>query len=1373
MDPASAIETIPNSKDVTDTQIMSQEVYDRYYSEREPLKHLDSISNAVKLVSETNECASGTYATGETGHVDLALETGDENKDDHHAVVDDESADELGLDPDTQIRIETTTSPRCLLPNTLITAGQKRDHRGNVKTPVNRTPGPDLAAMFPVIPKDAVMGLSQLFAQTQAPSSPFPAGPRSDSIFARPSPGFPDMELSSPTGTMSSPALTRRTMQRATTDPRDIYVSLKVSQEQRAYKVQQEELTILQPSLLRDSDDEVEPDENSEQRRAEWRRHKTTAESALMKDFDGLRAPTLRRKVDRRRKVIERESVTKMVTMPKDKEKEVIFISDDASPAQNEEESCTSEVDSMDQYDELSQTVIPSERSDGGSGKRPIQVPKTVTKQRMNGSSSRPMSSPLPRTEERMSNSRMKRSVLAGPDLQFVAEGVISQDRFDVRGTQTSAVPETQPLPPRPLLYSSYNSKTFVSQSQGLSWSSNIRTQLPVTPILGAFQSSSIAPPLSSQANNGGANDLQKDSPGTSLSDIASSPPAVMRLEKGHDSLEHVLASSLSDDYKPGTSTALSQANESVQSHHNQQRFSLTPPERAQSRRLNYSIAETSPATMPRTHNLLTTYPASASFPGSGSRSRLRTQDNSAHARSISTGVYNTAQTHQSAPPTRSQSSRPQLKAIYNSPGIQRLRNMTEITADLTATGLSDQAMDININIMNDEDIEFQDVVSKSSPRKSQPSKMRKVNILGRALREPAKEINSMAPPTSPSTRSREMTRSGFPFGDHHDDASNQTPARPENKKRRRPSTKRKRRPQTEHNAVVAANNPPADEPREIAETPQTANKDSPAAPQRNVSRVAAMTRTSEVQHDPKTIEGPGNLALQIPAQLSAAIVALPGEPIIPRRVFARFRGKIMAFYPATCLGLVSPGATAYSIRFDDETRDNVQPSLVRSLDLRIGDLVRVDLCGMRTKSYVVRGLRDQIKDVPSEPDFVPQTDIRGYKTVVVEAKLRASFPGGNRLQVPQFICVPITSIYLIGTMWPYYADRLRLFDYIPSAGTRDTRLQTPVDMPSIPTTPSSRTRRHTLLPTVGSAAPVSTTLLDTPSSVFSNMAFAISYSSQKETEKANITRLILENGGRVLDEGFDELFILPALFPTSPSKSPRRTISTISNTPTPLTLCPSATNLGFTALIADIHSRRAKYMQALALNIPCLSGRWIFDCISRNQLLAWDRYLLPAGESAFLDGAVRSRTFSNSHTTSTDAAVSRLKDTIEQRPRLLDGHSVVLVMGKGKAEEKRKAYLFLTHALGARRVERVRDVAAAKRLVEGGEEWGWVYVEDGKLEGARQELVRDVEERKGKKRKRGGALAGGNGDGRKGGVKVVGDDFVVQSLILGALLEE
>lgn len=227
--------------------------------------------------------------------------------------------------------------------------------------------------------------------------------------------------------------------------------------------------------------------------------------------------------------------------------------------------------------------------------------------------------------------------------------------------------------------------------------------------------------------------------------------------------------------------------------------------------------------------------------------------------------------------------------------------------------------------------------------------------------------------------------------------------------------------------------------------------------------------------------------------------------------------------------------------------------------------------------------------------------------------------------------------------------------------------------------------------------------------------------------------------------------------------------------------------NLGFVALITDSHSRRTKYIQALALNIPCLHHRWLMDSISASVPLPFGKYLLPAGISTYLNpsGIARSRTMDLYDPGSEDVS---FKETLKGRELLLQDESVLIVTGTTKKELERKApYLFLTSALGPNEVGRCADLNAAKSMFKDGG-WDWIYVDggvDGVAEAANALLdkVKSTGKKTGpksKKRKRDQSEDGeeskamaltGTIGGKK--VRLACDEFVVQSLILGALIEE
>lgn len=342
-------------------------------------------------------------------------------------------------------------------------------------------------------------------------------------------------------------------------------------------------------------------------------------------------------------------------------------------------------------------------------------------------------------------------------------------------------------------------------------------------------------------------------------------------------------------------------------------------------------------------------------------------------------------------------------------------------------------------------------------------------------------------------------------------------------------------------------------------------------------------------------------------------------------------------------------------------------------------------------------------------------------------------------------------------------------------------------------------------------------------SQLFKGMAFAISYRDSKaadESDKNELIALIKRNGGRIIDD-FKDLFILDgtsALATPSISRASSHanlgTRKPSPRKPSPaelkigeLELSPLAKTLGFVALIGDHYTRKSKFIQALALSLPCLSAAWIRKCVQRQKIVTWKYYLLAAGEATELGGAVVSRMLPTY-----GAADARFKDVFANRARMLQGKKVVFLMGKGKGatEERKKAYLFLTRALGAEEVKRVANVAEMKRLIETGDGWQLVFVDDKvKLAEAEREVekLRAAEESEAaqaaaalipppadnpapeagnatdtnsRKRKRTSSISAADAEAeteaqqpKKKKVRVVSDEFVMQSLIVGSLGEE
>lgn len=282
---------------------------------------------------------------------------------------------------------------------------------------------------------------------------------------------------------------------------------------------------------------------------------------------------------------------------------------------------------------------------------------------------------------------------------------------------------------------------------------------------------------------------------------------------------------------------------------------------------------------------------------------------------------------------------------------------------------------------------------------------------------------------------------------------------------------------------------------------------------------------------------------------------------------------------------------------------------------------------------------------------------------------------------------------------------------------------------------------------------------------LFEGMAFAISMSLDKKNEKtrASIEAKIKQAGGFILESGFEELFDSSTVLSTYNVPS--------SDGGEPLSLSSSYSNYGFTALIADTHSRKVKYMQALALGLPCLAYQWVMTCLNKGSLIDWEPYLLAAGSSAILGNAIRSRCLRPY-----DAEVARLAETIDKRPKLLAAEKLLAVVDdkrtrndgkKKKGDLEKQPYLFLAQALGPS-ISWVSTVQQAREMLDAqdkaGEPFTWIYMDEsiGTVESvlAKPELA-------GKKRRRSQGLPAARN------VRVLCDELMIQSLILGRIAEE
>jgi DNA repair protein Crb2 Tudor domain len=663
---------------------------------------------------------------------------------------------------------------------------------------------------------------------------------------------------------------------------------------------------------------------------------------------------------------------------------------------------------------------------------------------------------------------------------------------------------------------------------------------------------------------------------------------------------------------------------------------------------------------------------------------------------------------------------------LSTSPRGTKRRHMTEILTQVSPERLSN-------NIVNDilaelEDPELHDVFGSQSPippgrqskrirlnnkRVSPPRQQNGFPSVKSALPTPQPEQNSdsdgeLQPELSSRRAKSTVVRSPLNSCEPHLQLLPKGPVIAQAMSSN--PTRKSRRPFRSVWEVQAS--PPAKSPTQIRSIRQDAQISAPRHMHngKDPSRLQSATQPKPITpvFKPADLERTASTAPTVPEMSGLSRSTGTGDIIAPNQIWACFNGKSRAYYPARCLGISGSDRLRYQVQWEGYAPDEVDAHGVRRLFLRIGDVVKVNLEGFPKYSHSIRGFEDKIE--PTEAGhFV--TDVCGYKTLLVAPKQRKSAPIDLDLDVVKK--VPVAAIYLDSNMWGQMKDRD--FEYLPSASLRtQSHLGTPSERPSTPSTPSSRSRRTANSVVVGQASDIF--------GIFSNMAFAISYDDP--ARKTTLANLLCANSGLLLGDGFHELLQLDSM-----------------------ELKPQSAGLGFTALLADRHSRKEKYMQALALNLPCISGKWIEVCVTKQTLVDWQPYLLPAGESLMLEGATRSRVLPN-----TDLANTRLSNVLDARPNFFNGASVIVVMGRGKPEAKRKPYLFLTRALGAGRIERVDDAKCAKALLID-HDFDWVLVDDREVQTAKT-LLQKVNQ-------------------AKAGPKVVGNEFIVQSLILGKLYEE
>ena len=1381
-------------------------------------QHAAKQTGLRSTVSNTTESISNTYHPGQTGHIDLlgifeqpTITDSQRSSQDHN----DDDMQHVTQIADVRAEIYPE-SMRFRPPATPTTNGRKHNRVGETAADPNTTPrlpaNPFAGHMGGL---EGMMDGSQLFKATQALSSPLANVLPSDGLSERPSPDMHSAQRPATAEPLSSPAkFPPSNILRSVTEPHVTYISMKESQAERDRLAH---MSRVRPGIAGQdgSDDDFDSDD-SELRR---RRVRRKIDQQTKEQFMGITARMTPARRGRGRGYKARNHRSNEASRPSSREAtETHIISSGESAKDPHEIDTEEETEHEDDHNELPIDDVDElgDENKENFATKGIQVPMTDSRTNHRTTLHSPtQSSPThrllesPATPQSLEDAgnhahqaitTTEKSQKPPIETQIVAIADSQSSQSYAKATGQSKITTM----PSQVPGSSSDYSSLIPQSQankaniqaaslaGRSKEERRAIAAPVTLV-----SSHIPVELSQTGSNGMCiaeagtylhgqtkDNFQNDHAGTRhvTQVLGSSPPtapkeSVLRTSglEDRETVGHVDTviprpeGSVEDFPKSVATTEAQDAEIRPEIHYgasgSQQKAACT------------SVAQ---STIPET---------SSASEGGEVLTRVVTRSLKCGAKQLPDATpadssngstpFETAQSHQVNQDLRSSAIITERSEPIRSPAfpeVSGIRTITEIATAPSPVGVSAD-VDLDINLLTKEDMEYQNVMDQLSPSR----KKRRGNH-GRAL-----------PVAMPSTNVLPTTR---PFSSQddsgHNDESILTSSEPI---RSRPAALQMPCQDTVSNdeeATLTSSEPIRSRPitrRQANESPPTTLTDaidrcdaliepeavvksSPRGRPRKIKPIS--TRIQGTASDDKK-ERPGTTRAVFTStapdgnNIQAPAVQPGGSSVVaPNRVFAHFNGNVAGYFPATCIGIVGGQEPRFRVRFDDGTVDVINGFGTRRLELLPGDVVKLDISGARTKNYIVESTQDlqlptptpdletpvcRGRRRPQESTVYPQTDIHGHITVVVSVKhSKSADADGNN---DEKISVPVKDVYLTQSMWTHFKNR----DYAHTAALDRSisRLQTPSETTSSPSTPSSRTRRFK---TAGFAKTLNRSLSARASpGLFENMAFAVTNISRIEDQE-RIKQQILANGGRILQSGFDELFHIPSLEITSPSRDSLAGSEFEPN--------ETAASLGFTCLIADEHCRRTKYIEALALGIPCLATRWIQDCITKRRILPWVPYLLSSGESAYLGGAVRSR-FLRPY----NAETANLSGVLATRPKLLDGQSVLLIMSKSE-EKTMKSHPLITHALGASQVSRAINVDAAAKAIAAAqannEPWDWVYSHDNEKEVERQLFGGD---KTGKKRKRGGRESGvSRMAGSRGKTKVVGNEFVVQSLILGQLVD-
>ncbi|KAF9982684.1 hypothetical protein BGZ65_002587 [Modicella reniformis] len=289
---------------------------------------------------------------------------------------------------------------------------------------------------------------------------------------------------------------------------------------------------------------------------------------------------------------------------------------------------------------------------------------------------------------------------------------------------------------------------------------------------------------------------------------------------------------------------------------------------------------------------------------------------------------------------------------------------------------------------------------------------------------------------------------------------------------------------------------------------------------------------------------------------------------------------------------------TRYDIRFLDGDINTCTLNEMRPLRLRLGAHVMAQKPEVRDQSAIVEGVHMAADPMQSRVDVrfkdhveanLPLVDIS--LTMEMMAELDKDMDWDQ--ETVHFSQQAIPPIAEASTTLSRQSSSVSAAPSTP----RKNRGKAPIVERSLSSssTPSRRGRTDSL------QGPIQSTLTRSGKDLFKEMSFVLSlsgFSGNKDLERDVATK-IKAGGGTVMD---DFSFVVGV----------------------------QRTGQSSIFLISYSVVRTEKYLEALALNVPRLSYRWIESCSEARQLLPYQSYLLPTGHSKELDTTVSSTPYND-----------------------------------------------------------------------------------------------------------------------------------------------